>query len=42
LNSEATTIFAPGVSPILQDVDKPRIDFRFLMRAVIFPFAFTR
>lgn len=42
MNSEATTIFAPGVSPILQDVDKPRIDFRFLMRAVIFPFAFTR
>jgi hypothetical protein len=42
LSSEATSIFARGVSPILDDADKPRIDFRFLLRSVIVPFAFTR
>jgi hypothetical protein len=41
LSSEATSIFAPAISPIL-DADKPRIDFRFLLRSVIVPFACTR
>jgi len=42
LNSDATAIFASGVSPILDDADKPRIDFPFLLRAVIVPFVCTR
>jgi Mannosyltransferase (PIG-V) len=42
LSSEAASIFAPGASPILDDADRPRIDFRFLLRSVIVPFASTR
>jgi hypothetical protein len=42
LSSNATSIFGADISPISDGADRQRIDFHFLMRAVIVPFAFTR
>jgi hypothetical protein len=42
MSTQVAEIFSPRISPLVGEAENPRVDFRFLLRAIVVPFVYTR